>query len=142
MTTAQKHRWSFSLRTLFAMVTVIGIALGWLGWDLHQVRERTRVLKKVGRIGVVIPRQMIHTHDEKPLPFTWKLLGAEPMNWVLFDSEGLSDRECHNIARLFPEAIVEWGPKMDDKLKAFAETRGELARAEPEIPGSKGTALP
>ena len=43
MISAPNRRWlRFSLRTLFVVVTVIAC---WLGWNLHQVRERDRLLE-------------------------------------------------------------------------------------------------
>jgi hypothetical protein len=37
MTLAPKRRWSYSLRTLFVVVTVVGC---WLGYELNWIRER------------------------------------------------------------------------------------------------------
>jgi hypothetical protein len=100
--TAPKRRWfSYSLRTLFALVTVFGV---WLGWNLHQVRERGRVLAE-------FPTQHSsfadYSNDTHQLPLTWRLLGAEPISAFGFDSRGMSDADCRYIERLFPEAKVE-----------------------------------
>lgn len=47
MTTAPKHRWfAFSLRTLFVVVTVVGIGLGWVVYQLNWIRQRRAVIAR------------------------------------------------------------------------------------------------
>jgi len=41
MRIAPQRRWfRFSLRTLFVVVTVVGLGLGWLAWNVNIVRQR------------------------------------------------------------------------------------------------------
>ena len=44
MTAPRRHWFRFSLRTLFVVVTVFGIGLAWLGWELQLVRRRTALM--------------------------------------------------------------------------------------------------
>jgi hypothetical protein len=39
-----RRRWSFSLRTLFVAVTIVGC---WLGWELYVVRQRRATRKEI-----------------------------------------------------------------------------------------------
>ena len=43
MTPAPKRRWTFTLRTLFVVVTVFGI---WLGYEMNWIRERHAFLTR------------------------------------------------------------------------------------------------
>lgn len=43
----RSFRFAFSLRTLFVVMTILAI---WLGWDLQIVRERKAVLSEIERI--------------------------------------------------------------------------------------------
>jgi hypothetical protein len=40
MTPAPKRRWSFSLRTLFVAVAILGIAFSWIAYELKWIRDR------------------------------------------------------------------------------------------------------
>ena len=45
MTAPPKRRWfRFSLRTMFVVVTIFGV---WLGWQLKIVRERKAILREI-----------------------------------------------------------------------------------------------
>ncbi len=44
MTTTPNRRWTFTLRTLFVVVTVFGI---WLGYEWNWIRQRRAFLKEV-----------------------------------------------------------------------------------------------
>ena len=45
MIPAPNRRWSFSLRTLFVVVTVPAC---WSGWNIHRVAERKRLIQLPG----------------------------------------------------------------------------------------------
>jgi hypothetical protein len=47
MTPAPKRRWfRFSLRTLFVVVTISGIALGWVAYQLNWIRQRRELVHR------------------------------------------------------------------------------------------------
>ena len=49
MTAPPKRRWfKFDLRTMFVVVTIFGV---WLGWQLRVVRERKAILAEIERSG-------------------------------------------------------------------------------------------
>ncbi len=99
MTTTPKRRWPrFTLRTLFVVVTVFGV---WLGWNVHQVHERDRLLESrdflralesptgyvdtpaMRALAAKMTRQGYKAYEprKKPpaIPLVWSILGAEPL---------------------------------------------------------------
>ncbi len=47
MTTTPKRRWfAYSLRTLFVVVTVFGLAVGWFIYQLNWIRQRREAMDK------------------------------------------------------------------------------------------------
>jgi len=64
MTSTPKRRWfRFSLRTLFVVVTVLGI---WLGWNAEIVRERTAMRNTIRRSGgyIILDHTVLGPLDE------------------------------------------------------------------------------
>jgi hypothetical protein len=83
--TIRRHRLRFSLRTLLVLMTVLGTALGWLGWQVQIVRERKAVLREIERIG-------------GPLGFEYFGLGDEEFS--LIDGSAELSREHYAYAGL------------------------------------------
>ncbi len=108
MTTTPKRRWPrFTLRTLFVVVTVIGVAAGWLAFNLRQVHNREAILARLGRkVTHGVSAELIPGPSSRSMPFTWRLLGAKPMAVILFNHEGMTETECHEVEQAFPEAEV------------------------------------
>jgi hypothetical protein len=117
-TTAPRRRWfSYSLRTLFVLVTVVAV---WLGLELRFVREREswlQVNKALIRAREPIELQPIPARSvsvvgmwtySRPtngsFPFWRKWLGDAPVEYIVFP-EGWTDQE--RVKRLFPEAELE-----------------------------------
>jgi hypothetical protein len=116
MAPAPKRRWSYSLRTLFVVVTVLCC---WLGWNLHLVREHNRVALSLLEANGTAHR---HTNivaawddaDGEPfkldarsrLPLAWRLLGALPVAEINLDGQEFTKFDCHYYSGLFPEANV------------------------------------
>ena len=92
-------RFRFSLRTLFVVVTVFGV---WLGWQLNWIKQRHRAAAGIGRTGtrgVSVPR-------------------APGLLWVLGE-RGVYGFELHRdtpqekvieLRLLFPEAAIHHLP--------------------------------
>ena len=67
MTTQPRRRWfrfAFSLRTLFVVVTIFGV---WLGWNHKIVRERKAVLAEIDRIGQYQPHRWLERLASDPI---------------------------------------------------------------------------
>jgi len=111
MTAAPRRRWfRFSLRTLFAVVTVFAV-FGWFGWNLHQVREREGLLASLSSRGAMFGRNTSGT-PPKPLPLVWTLLGAKPIGVIQVPDSAFTEDDLHRIATLFPEATIHRDRRM------------------------------
>ena len=103
-----RRRWfQFSLRTLFVAITLAGLVLSWIMWNVRQVQMRERATRYiVTHFGNVIEG----TSDRpwKSLPFMWQLLGAKPVELVRLGHSYFSDEDRDQIARLFPDADVSY----------------------------------
>jgi hypothetical protein len=89
---------------LFFAVTAIAV---WLGWNMHQIRQRELVRQFVSANGAgFIEGSPIRPW--KQLPLTWRLLGVKPIRRI--DAQGTfkneDDRE--HISAAFPEADIHY----------------------------------
>ena len=102
-----RRRWfRFSLRTGFVLLTLFCI---WLGWNVHQVRERESVLRYLrdpARQQALFPEEAAPLKPWRSLPFIWSVLGAQPVAIIKLDRYENSEDDCRQIQRLFPEATV------------------------------------
>jgi len=118
MTVAPKRRWTYSLRTLFVVVTIICL---WFGWNINPVRERKAWRARLGP-ALAQPASSLNdspniarwriinnaskANAESPIvpqsiSCVRQLLGDEPIDFLTVSS---SD---HARARqLFPEAWI------------------------------------
>jgi hypothetical protein len=103
-------RCSFSLRTLFVTVTVLGTTLGWLTCQIHWVSQRHAVLEKQ------VPTTW-GTHSSAAKP-NWqlRLLREQPVAYILV-GVGVDSRELGRITALFPEATVARMNNFDEQDK-------------------------
>ena len=110
MTTVSKRRWSFSLRTLFVVVTVFGC---WLGWQVKTVRDRSNARYEIEARGAKIAAGSVLGGSARvgragdplaKLPWIRRALGDEPVGLILFPGE-LSPSDLEK-ADYFPEACV------------------------------------
>ena len=117
MTTRPRRRWfrfAFSLRTLFVVVTIVGV---WLGWELKIIRQRAAVRLSIesqdGHLcvarprdvsqetcGVVVVSESLIKHATIPLVREW--LGDEAIDNIVVRSEG----QAQIAKAIFPEAKV------------------------------------
>ena len=121
MTPAPKRRWlRFTLRTLFVVVTVFSI---WLGWQASVVRERMVLRKAIedAASDSFEPYVAVGTRDDgstvstwgckwsvNPIPWYRRMLGDEPVG-DLGVPPGWSAGDAQHLKRAFPEAAVS-GP--------------------------------
>lgn len=100
MSETPKRRWlRFSFRTLFVLVTVVGL---WLGWNLHQVRQRDAFSKRIGLQEGIFSLHVL----ERRMPITWSLLGAKREYRFNLRRDEFGDAEIERIRVLFPEAEI------------------------------------
>lgn len=157
--TARKRKFpgfQFTLRSLFLIVTALCICLGWLGWNVRQVHQRTWVQESLS--GQVADRgvyNITQTPSRQP-PALWSLLGAKPIDFVGLKLEHNSEQDVERIQRLFPEAIVMRGMILygepavgtvffypENGLQHFEQKAAELKRVFPDCevldhrPGSR-----
>lgn len=107
-----KHRrFQFGLRTLFVVVTVCCIGLGWIGWQVNVVQSRKALLEWIsGSSGFV-------TIDDfaKPARVSWirRLLGDHEITGIeLLDST--DPTQLDRIKSAFPEAQVRLWHEMPE----------------------------
>ena len=120
MTTAHKRRWPrFSLRTLFVVVTVFCV---WLGWNLPIVRQREQVLVSLRSEHRILVEgeyaNVVNVMDapwvfkkgllspSSSLPVSWRLLGVKPIAMTIYVPFGELNSEGQRIRALFPESQV------------------------------------
>jgi hypothetical protein len=96
-----RRRWArFSLRGLFVAIAVVGLGLGWLAWNIQQVRERRAVEKVLSQAGYVT------IGGDAKIPLAWRWLGARPVTTMYVNGASLSKEDHARIARAFPEAKI------------------------------------
>jgi hypothetical protein len=109
MKLGRSTRWPrFSLRTMFVVVAVFGV---WLGWQVNTVHERRAVLDRIGRekegSAYNCRAGMFGRWDVPTVPFWREWLGDAPVeNIILWDHEPFTPSEIEVIRKLFPEAHV------------------------------------
>ncbi len=94
---------SFSLRTLFVLVTVLGTAGGWAAYQVNWIGQRHEVLKRKD-IGVV------HNYYSPRLsvPQGLWLFGETGIQSLHVAAPPYTPDEVDRIQRLFPEAKIEY----------------------------------
>jgi len=110
-----RRRWfSFSLRTLFVVVLVLSIPIGWLGMQLKWVHDRHEAREWVyhGCLDDWGTKQSWWTPwmtTIPDLPWSLKLLGEYPDCLVAADLDLESNEgsaKAEELKRLFPEAAI------------------------------------
>ena len=120
MPPAPKHtrrRFQFGLGTMFVMVTVVAV---WLGWELTFVRERRTALEWLKKNGGFVVSVAETKNNQVPppepvneIPIWRRWLGDEAMYFVVPPDNATED-DLSRFQRLFPEAV--W-PDLIDPLK-------------------------
>jgi hypothetical protein len=104
VTPAPKRRWSFSLRTLFVVVTVFGIGCGWLLSQVKLVHERERL--SAAQVG-----WYRSTSYPAPIPWAWRFMGAVPVEAIALPEERFTEEDALRYGNAFPEAEVTREPE-------------------------------
>jgi hypothetical protein len=107
MDTKPRRRWfSFSLRTLFVLVTLAALVVGWVAWSLNWIRQRREFVHRFELDTGIL------TVDPVPsAPGLLWLFGEKGVQHILLPHES----EYAEAQRLFPEAqiigVPEWARK-------------------------------
>ena len=105
---APKRRWfQFSLRTLFVLVLLLAIPLGWLAVQLKWIRDRHEALRGLEQSGraFILDWSSSFVHDpDDVLPWSLRLFGENSVRqiFILHSQES----ELKPLRLLFPEAEV------------------------------------
>lgn len=102
MTAKPKRRWyQFSLRSFFAVITLVGIGLGWELYWFKTRRDWLEAKNYVAAFPATGVRRVPHPH------LLLALFRQEAMSQILL--RNASEAEVANVRRLFPEADVVSG---------------------------------
>ena len=106
-------RFSFSLRAMFVVVTVLGI---WLGWQRHVVQERKRLLEWVAMHGgnftlyaAPIRNNAISWTMAAEIPWVRTFLGDNPVEEIYVPYCWSEQSEFKQIDKAFPELRRHYG---------------------------------
>jgi hypothetical protein len=105
----QRPRWfRFSLRTMFVVVTVFAVPLGWLAWEWRIVRERRHMVISITEGGGSVWHPANPTED-KPLWYR-RWVGDELVTEIeICDSGEIFSGDT--VRALFPEAGIVFIPQ-------------------------------
>ena len=96
---ANRRRWfRFSMRTLFVLVTIIGVVAGWVAYQLSWIRQRRAFTYTHRTFAGYAPRPNA--------PWPLRLFGEEGFLFV-FAQKSTAHTEMERARRLFPESKVE-----------------------------------
>ena len=112
------RRFKYSLRTLFALLTLFAALVGWLTWNLRQVNEREKLLRSVAARGAMFG-SVTSSRPPRPLPMVWSLLGATAVDLIEVPDGICSEGEFRHLRNLFPEARVVTGSVKFDPISDF-----------------------
>ena len=91
--TKPKRRWfRFSLRTLFVLVTIIGVGAGWVAHQLNWIRQRHEFLNR---------HPQVYFEADRKCPWPLKLFGEKTFKMLIVPSRAEDEAK-----RLFPECQI------------------------------------
>ncbi len=116
-----RRRWWFSLRTLFVVVTILCVFLGWLAVQLKWIHDRREALQWIlplrerqlaamnGRLPP--PRKGVYVvHADVNVPWSLRIFGVLGVERLEVNQAWLNPSARYNLEefrRLFPEAKIE-----------------------------------
>lgn len=114
----QRRSFRFGLRTMFVVVTVACVTLGWLVWQIQIVRERKAVLAELKRLDADLDFQTLETCEaiRRPLyrpelseyirvPRVRRMLGDESFESISLPLK-LDQQGIERAEKAFPEAML------------------------------------
>jgi len=108
-----RRRWfCFSLRTLFLIVTILGVFLGWLGVQTKWIRDRHEALKWAESYGFYeTGHSLVVTHTApgpRDAPWSIHILGEAGIAQISLVAHHADQREVERFTGLFPEAEIDF----------------------------------
>jgi hypothetical protein len=102
MISAPSRRWSFTLRTLFVVVTIAALGAAWIAWEYRTARARYRYLyvDEVSRITSAFDPA------KNELSFLRRYFGDTTMMSIWLPI-GSTAADIEKARRLFPEAEIQ-----------------------------------
>jgi hypothetical protein len=91
-----RRYFQFSLRTLFVLVTVLSV---WLGYQLNWIRERHKALEELQQTSVVFDTY-------KPAPWSIRLIERGVPSIAVNPDVARDAQKVGRLKRLFPEAMI------------------------------------
>ncbi len=127
MTAAPNRRWfRFRLRTLFAVVTVVGLASGWWAWNVRVASHRHLLLDSIDERGII--HSMRYTADSSPMVWVEGLLFGEKSFIEIDLIDGtFNDNDVRQLRAWFPESEL-W--RMSRDIRADRPAVGWRERIE------------
>ena len=103
--TAPRRRWTFGLRTLFVVLTVVCC---WLGWEVNVVRKRAFAAAWIKKHEDACFWQLKADDPYFVVRMSWirRMLGDHYVAEIGFPSKIVTLDEIHWIEKVFPEATV------------------------------------
>jgi hypothetical protein len=99
----------FSLRTLFAAVTLFALAGGWLLNTYRLVNDRREFLPELDSGGAVFAAQLRPADEARDVSWIRKLMGDRACGTIIYAPQRDPDgSELRKVRALFPEAHI-WG---------------------------------
>jgi len=109
--TKPRGRWfRFSMRTVFVLLTVLGIFFSWLAIQIQWMRDRHEAIEWLRGHSA----QTVNLAGPScPAPWSLRILGERGVSWIVieglnFPSDRERERRGHELQRLFPEAEVHY----------------------------------
>src|SRR5262245_22282515 len=97
----------FGLRTLFIIVTLLAIPLGYLGRQAKIVSDRQAMLARIRKDHGKYGRDVCYWQPFKGSPISWirEQLGDQKVDFI-DPPRSLEPLEISKIQKLFPEAVI------------------------------------
>ena len=105
----KSQRWfRYTLRTLFVLLTLLGIALGWLAVHVKWKHDRSEARKSIRAFSATRLRELgFDIAHEPDAPLGLRLLGEDAVKWIFPSRQ--SKYSAEQLKQLFPEA-GQWKP--------------------------------
>ena len=94
--------------------------LGWLGWNLKQVRQREEFRADLRSRGAMFGSIDARTSG-KSVPFVWTVFGVKPIGLIEVPAGAFTADDLVRFATLFPESTIrEHGETIDSPQRVRA----------------------
>jgi hypothetical protein len=141
MPNPSRRRWfQFSMRTMFVVVTLLAIPMGWVTWEWSFVQERNAIKERLegGRLASFMlwddmSRRKGWFRPDRSIvgfrPYLRELLFDDPPVYDIMVEYEHYDRELTLIESHFPESgLVEGTLRQDEVFGEYWESTGESRR--------------